>query len=316
VDLRHAPTYRLLVSLYDKIGERERVARVLTILDMLGYAEDVERAYLNNLRGRLSVSSRLGPLSDPLRAQFLLPLQAQGPLLEIFQVVREQLLALYPMPYVGEAPQPAEDPAITVVAQDLRRLFGVEAQVLVAQDVPGGVVAFDVQKPIAVIDLAYIERTEAERRFAMARAFEPLRGGYGLLMRLGPREREDVGLLLYQLSRPDSEREPGAIEFVRQLPRKAQKALEKLAVGGQPLDSVAWMSALALGADRAGLLACDDVSAAARVLVRMGGSDLPLGADAAVALGAVPGGAELVRYYLGDEYHRLRSALAQEGGRP
>jgi hypothetical protein len=134
-------------------------------------------------------------------------------------------------------------------------------------------------------------------------------------MRLGPQERQDVGILLYQLSRPESEREAGATEFVRQLPRKAQKALEKLAVGGNPLDPLLWMTGLALGADRAGLLACDDVAAAARVLVRMGGSDLPVGADAAVALGAVPGGAELVRYYLGEDYHRLRSALSPDGGR-
>jgi tetratricopeptide (TPR) repeat protein len=314
-DLRHAPTYRLLVALYDKLGERERVARVLTILDMLGYAEDVERAYLANLRARLAMAQRLGQLSDGLRAQYLLPPEAQGVLSEVLDIVREQLLQLYPAPYVGENPQPSDDAALSVAAQELRRMFGVDADVLVADGVPGGIIAFDIRQPIAVVDRSYLERTEGERRFALGRAFEPLRGGYGLILRLGPRERADVGALLWQLARPESERDPAANDFAKSLPRKGQKALEKLAGSAPPPDPGMWVAGLQSASDRAGLLACDDVGAAARVLVRIGGSDLAVGADGAVALGAVPGGAEMVRYYLGEEYHRLRSALTSEGGR-
>ena len=75
--------------------------------------------------------------------------------------------------------------------------------------------------------------------------------------------------------------------------------------------------------DRAGLAACDDVGAAARVLVRLGGGELVAigpgdgraGDGGAVALGAVPGGAELVRYFLSDAYHRLRSTLVEDAGK-
>jgi hypothetical protein len=136
-----------------------------------------------------------------------------------------------------------------------------------------------------------------------------------LILRLGPRERGDVGALLWQLARPEPERDPAANDFAKSLPRKAQKALEKLAGSAPPPDPGLWVAGLQSASDRAGLLACDDVAAAARVLVRIGGSDLAVGADGAVALGAVPGGAEMVRYYLGEEYHRLRSALTSEGGR-
>jgi len=34
-------------------------------------------------------------------------------------------------------------------------------------------------------------------------------------------------------------------------------------------------------------------------------------AGGGVTLGAVPGGAELVRYFLSDDYHRLRVALSE-----
>jgi tetratricopeptide (TPR) repeat protein len=314
-DLRHAPTYRLLVVLYDKLGERERVARVLTILDMLGYAEDVERTYLSNLRARLQMGQRLGALSDALRAQYLVPREAQGRLAEVFALVREQLQALYPLPYVGENPRAVDDAELTAATQDLRRLFGINAEVLVADGVPGGVLGYDVRQPVAVIDRSYADRPIAERRFALGRAFDPLRGGYGLLLRLSPQERADVGELLGQLLRPESQREAATVEFVRALPRKVQKALERLAGGGEAEDPASWMAALAKTADRAGLVACDDVAAASRLLVAIGGSNLLAGEGGAVALGAVPGGVDLVRYYLGEDYHRLRAMLSQEGGR-
>ena len=62
-------------------------------------------------------------------------------------------------------------------------------------------------------------------------------------------------------------------------------------------------------AKRGGLLACDDFAAATWMIARMSGENLGSD-DATVALGAVLGGADLVRFYLSDDYHRLREALA------
>jgi tetratricopeptide (TPR) repeat protein len=307
-DLRHAPTYRLLVALYDKQGERDRAGRVLAILDMLGYAEDVERAYLSSLRTRQAIGPKLSQLSDVLRGQFLLPREAQGPLWDLFALVRDRLAQLHPMEYVGESAAPAGDGAVTAVAQDLRRVFGVDAQVMVADGVPRGVLAAHLKQPVAVLDRSFLERPEPELRFAVGRAFEALRGGYGPLLRLADAERKRWGAMLVQLLRPESERDAATLEFVKSLPRKSQRALEKLPPA-EACDPAAWMAALEVAADRAGLLACDDVAAASRVLLRIGGGDR-LEDSGAVALGAVPGGAELVRYYLGEDYQRLRAALS------
>jgi hypothetical protein len=127
--------------------------------------------------------------------------------------------------------------------------------------------------------------------------------------------------------KPEGERDAATIDFVRALPRKAQKALERLQGGLQATGgSVAgWYASLSLAADRAGLLACDDVGAAARVLARLSGEsqDQMVAAGGhgpdALSLGAVQtsvsGVAELVRFFLSDAYHELRGQLGEASGR-
>jgi hypothetical protein len=140
---------------------------------------------------------------------------------------------------------------------------------------------------------------------------------YAPLLRLSPRERGEVGTLLRSLILPDAERPPPAQEFVRQLSRKTHKAIERFVVPGTPSpDAAAWLQALAQAEDRAGILACDDFGAAARSLAFLSGEDLAVTPDGAVALGAVPGGTELVRYFLSDDYHRLRVALSDPVVKP
>jgi hypothetical protein len=207
------------------------------------------------------------------------------------------------------------DPGFKVCVVDAQRLFGVTADVYVAQQVPGGVVMFDAPKPTVIIEAAFVERPDGERRFLLGRAFEPLRGGYALVTRLRAAQRAEVGHLLDQLIKPEAEREGQVQEFVKALPRKAAKAVERLA-GLAPGASIeGWFAALGQAADRAGLLACDDVGAAARMLARLGGEELAVSPDGAVALGQVAGGAELVRFFLSDAYHELRSTLGDPTGR-
>jgi hypothetical protein len=62
-------------------------------------------------------------------------------------------------------------------------------------------------------------------------------------------------------------------------------------------------------AKRGGLLACDEFGAATWMIARLSGENLG-SVDATVALGAVLGGADMVRFYLSDDYHRLREFLA------
>ena len=310
-DLRHAPAYRLLVSVYQRSGDLDRAARVGTMLSLLGYAEATDRppAFRANVKR--------GALSEELRRTRLLPPPVLGAYTEALSAVRETLDEVYGVPAVHDAiPASAvTDPGFKVCVVDAQRLFGVTAEVYVAQQVPGGVIMFDSPKPTVVIESSFVERPDGERRFLLGRAFEPLRGGYALVTRLRAAQRAEVGHLLDQLIKPENEREAQVQEFVRALPRKALKAVERLQglAPGASIDG--WFAALGQAADRAGLLACDDVGAAARMLARLGGEELAVSADGAVALGQVVGGAELVRFFLSDAYHELRSTLGDPTGR-
>jgi tetratricopeptide (TPR) repeat protein len=310
-DLRHAPAYRLLVQVYQRSGDLDRAARVGTMLSLLGYAESTDRPPI------FRASVKRGSLSDELRRTRLLPPPVLGAYTEALAAVRETLDEVYGVPAVHDALPAAavHDPGFKVCVVDAQRLFGVTADVYVAQQVPGGVIMFDSPKPTVVIEAAFVERPDGERRFLLGRAFEPLRGGYALVTRLRAAQRAEVGHLLDQLIKPESEREAQVGEFVKALPRKAAKAVERLQglAPGASIDG--WFAALGQAADRAGLLACDDVGAAARMLARLGGEELAVSPDGAVALGQVAGGAELVRFFLSDAYHELRSTLGDPAGR-
>ena len=64
------------------------------------------------------------------------------------------------------------------------------------------------------------------------------------------------------------------------------------------------------GAKRAGLVACDDFAAAIWMVARLSGEKPGRATTTTVALGAVLGGPDLVRFYLSDDYQQLRDLLA------
>ena len=101
-------------------------------------------------------------------------------------------------------------------------------------------------------------------------------------------------------------------ELVKCLPRRAAKVLERYQGAGAAVDAEAWIDGMLATAKRGGLLACDDLSAAPWMIARLSGEML-LSHDATVALGAVLGGADLVRFFLSDDYQLLREHLAADG---
>jgi hypothetical protein len=215
--------------------------------------------------------------------------------------------------------QPAVDPGLRATFGEVARLIGVEAELMLAQSVPGGVMAFESPRPIVVVEAALVERPDGERRFYLGRALEPIRGGYTLPLRLRAAERVELGRILQQALAPEAAREPQVQEIIAKLPRKALKVVERLSGAGVEAITAAaldtWLEALGQACDRAGLVACGDIGAAARMLARLGGEELAVTSDGAVALGQVPGGAELVRFFLSDAYHELRQTLSEPKGR-
>jgi tetratricopeptide (TPR) repeat protein len=313
-DLRHVPAYRLLNLVYQRSGDPDRAARVSTMLALLGYAEA-------NDRPSFRASVKRGSLTEEMRRTRLLPPPVQGALTEALSAVRETLDEIYGVPSVaGVVPLPqVDDPGFKVCVVDVQRLFGISADVLFAPLVPGGMVLVDQPRATIILEARLLQEPDGERRFLLGRAYEALRGGYGIITRLRPSQRAEVGHLLEQLIKPDPDREPQTQEFVRALSRKAARSVERLQGMAAGSSVEGWFSALGQAQDRAGLLGCDDVGAAARMLARLGGEELavaPTGSpssDGAVVVGQVPGVAELVRFFLSDHYHELRHALGDPG---
>src|SRR5204863_6775175 len=71
-DIHHAPAYRLLASFYSRTGEVERASRVLTVLDLLGFAEEADRATMQRLNAVRARSPLRNPLDDDARARLLI----------------------------------------------------------------------------------------------------------------------------------------------------------------------------------------------------------------------------------------------------
>lgn len=310
--IHHAPVYRLLAQYYVRMAEFHRAMRAHVVVEQLGFAEDSDRAEATRVRTQLPFTPTVRPLDDELRGRLLVSAAAREVFGEILAAASDEIAALYPTPFLGENLMPAQridDAGLRVAIADVARLTGVEADVFVGERVPGLVAMVASPRRVVVIDRSLLGETDGPRRFLLGWAFEALRGGYAFLHHLGKKQRSELAAFLKSLLLPEAERPGPTNEFVRSLPKRAQRVLERHAGGGRDLDGDAWIDAMLSIAKRGGLVACDDFAAATWMIARISGEML-LSHDATVALGAVLGGSDLVRFYLSDDYQRIREHLA------
>ena len=317
-DIHHAPAYRLLSSFYTRIGEFDRAARVLATMEQLGFAEDADRGAAAKARQMLAHAPLRRALDDDLRQRLLLGAPARDILGEVFTAMAQEVTALFPQPAFGEnlAPiQTLDDPSLKVAVADAMRLYAIDAEIYAGDKVPGAVVVTAYPRRMIVVDRTLLGESDPARRYLLGWALEAIRGGYALLLQLGRRHRAELGSLLRALLLPESERAGPTNDFVRALPKRAIKVLERHVGRGRDLDTESWIDGMLACAKRGGLLVCDDFAAATWMIARMSGESLG-NHDATVALGAVLGGSDLVRFYLSDDYHRLRDTLATAAQSP
>jgi hypothetical protein len=160
---------------------------------------------------------------------------------------------------------------------------------------------------LIVVDRALLDEADPMLRFLFGYALEAIRGGYAILLQVGARQRRELAQLLRVLLAQDVELTGPAAELVERAGVQAQRILERHA-GARDVDPSAWIDGMLALAKRAGLVACDDFSAAIWMVARLSGERLTTH-DATVALGSVLGGPDLVRFYLSDDYQHLRDVL-------
>jgi len=132
------------------------------------------------------------------------------------------------------------------------------------------------------------------------------------MLQLGARQRRELAALMRALVQTDVERPGPANEFVRGLSRRAKIVIDRHAGRVEDPDAEAWLDGMIASAKRGGLLACDDFTAATWMVARLAG-ETPDRNEGTRALGAVLGGADLVRFFVSDDYNRLRAELSVPG---
>ncbi len=310
-DIHHAPAYRLLSSFYSRLAEPERATRALTVMEQLGFAEDSDQGAVAKLRASLPYHPVRRALDDEMRLRLLATAAARDPFGEVLAAASAELSGLYPPPPLGENLVPVQgmdDPGLKVAVADVARLTAIDADVFVGERVPGLVSLVASPRRLVVIDRILVGEADGPRRYLLGWAFEALRGGYAFLHHLGRRQRSELGNFMKSLLLPESDRPGPTNEFVKALPKRAQKVLERHQGWGREVDGDTWIDGMLGTAKRGGLLACDDFSAATWMIARLTGEML-LSHDATLSLGAVLGGSDLVRFYLSDDYQRLREYL-------
>ncbi|MBA3538530.1 MAG: hypothetical protein H0T79_02775, partial [Deltaproteobacteria bacterium] len=310
-DIHHAPAYRMLASFYSRTGDVERASRVLTALDLLGFAEDTDRSTMQRLRPMRTAMPIRQPLGDEPRQRLLITPAVREPLGEIFEALAEEITGMVSSPSLGVDLQPVQsvgDARLTKIAAEISALYQLDVDLFVGDKVPGLAAVTAYPRRLLVLDRSLLTEPDLALRFLFGYAFEAIRGGYALLLHLGARQRRELVTLLRALVAPDGELTGPATELVDRASGRAAKVLERHA-GLRDVDADAWISGMLACAKRGGLVACDDFSAAIWMVARLSGERLA-NHDASVALGAVLGGPDLVRFYLSDAYQQLRDSLS------
>ena len=308
-DIHHAPAYRLLASFYNRTGDTERANRVLTALDLLGFAEDADRQTMARLRASRQSQPLRRSLDEQNRERLMANTAPREPLGEVWTAFAEELSSHVAQPSLGENVIPAEgtDARLLQIAGEIGQLFEVEPEIFIGEKVPGLLAVTAFPRQIVVIDSSLITEADLPLRFMFGYAFEAIRGGFAALLQLGARQRRELGQLLRGLI---AEVEPTGVaaELMTNANIRQAKVLERHA-GTRDLDTGMWIDNMLACAKRAGLVACDDFAAAIWMVARLSGEVLE-SHDDTVALGAVLGGPDLVRFYLSDNYQLIRDLLA------
>ncbi len=310
-DIHHAPAYRLLASFYNRLGDIDRASRVLTALDLLGFAEESDRVTSQRLRAVRQHSPYRRTLPVEHRARYLLTTAAREPMGAVFAAFAEELSSVVPLPSLGQNMMPAQaagDQRLLDLAAQIGAMYQTEAEIFVSEKVPGFAAVTAFPRRLIVIDRVLLRESEAALRFLLGYAHEAIRGGYAALLQLGARQRRELGMLLRTMISPDGGELNGfAGDLVNAANEEQIHVLEQHA-GTRDLDPGGWVDGMLALAKRAGLLAADDFAAAIWMVARLSGENLP-SHDATVALGSVLGGPDLVRFYLSDDYQQLRDIL-------
>lgn len=277
-------TYRDISKTYDALRRPDEARLALAPLSILNSLEPSE-AMLLQQRPPRPANARPGTFS----AESLALIEAGRPqalAAAMLGALQEALPKLYPADLEGfglssrEKIGPRAGNPLRAVAEKVAAIFGVPAFDLYVHRARTRGVAVEMGDPPAILIPASLsELREAQQVFTFARVFANISRGLVAVEKLTPRELEIVIAAAARTVSPNYgtglTSEDGFADqnrtILRALSRKSRKAMEDIAVQyvqhASP-DYAHWARALKQTANRAALLACDDMKAAIEVLRR------------------------------------------------
>src|SRR5262249_42097790 len=157
-----------LASFYSRTGDVERATRVLTALDLLGFAEDTDRQAMTRLRSMRTPMPIRQALADDARARHLVSAATHEPLGEVFDALAEALSAMIPPPALGVDLTPLQslnDQRLLQIAIEIGALFELNVDVFVGDKVPGLAAATAYPRKLLVLDRSLLGEPDKALRF-------------------------------------------------------------------------------------------------------------------------------------------------------
>ncbi|MBS1148551.1 MAG: Tetratricopeptide repeat protein [Myxococcaceae bacterium] len=324
VDSLHA-----LFRLWEGVKQLDKAFCAVGVLAFLKQANDPELGFYTELKNRLPAEPTVR-LADADLALLHHP-AARNPLSDVLRAVGDQFTKVYPPQFESwgvdrKNDRLKNDHAVFKAVRGVAQVFGVE-EFEVYQS-KRGLVVLETTEPMGVFVGADVVRrfNAREQRFLLGRAALGLYGKTAALRRLSSGELNDlfgntVRIHQQQFEGIGKRNEDQSKQLRKAYSRRSLKLLEEpaMAVAQTPgLDVAATVEALALSADRAGLLLAGDVTAAIGILLR---EDLPIGTprpESAEAIAAAVGQRrdvrELIGFSLSDDFFRLRQRLGMSLG--
>ncbi len=332
-DLTRATSLRALARAYADAGQTDWARCHFEMLALLGLADDDDRAFLDSHPAPLrnAEDPYAGTIEDADRGRSLAHPDARV-MAEVFAAIWEGVPGLN-APTLESLGVDAQDKVSPLSELTIGKVYGQAAKALsnkrtslyISWDSKlDAVVIAGTPPPSIVVGQRLVTGEDtAEMRFCIGRALELTRPEYILAATLAPKDFAQLFASVLKAFHPRHSRwragaqdaaTEQAAKLKKALPYKVSKRLAELFQENDstPFSSVRWRAVVIETGNRAGLLLCGDLQAAARVVMReLASGDSPPVDAALLREHAVKDGPlrALLRYAVSEDYFALRASL-------
>jgi hypothetical protein len=238
----------------------------------------------------------------------------------LFEALRGPFEKLFPLEF-SEKLVPVETASGQTIGRFVKgclTFMEMEAQIFLAENVMGRALADSKGGGRVILDKSVIESSLSEGAFLLVRCLEYLKSGNALLTRLAFDDRLLLTEILTGLLQNPEHYTDLVQEFRRGLSRRHLSAVDKIVEeylihrrnGGSLNQPVRWLEDIERLANQVALIACDDISAALKVLGWLTGPELSRTFNDPLAFLLIPEAPKLIQFFFSDMYTNLRSQLA------